>query len=473
MLELIEEGKSPTFDPEAWLTAAAELGWDHEAPGRVPPAPAPAPLIDPAGMRPLFSGNYLRLLSDPAGDATAELLFYEDETRYGACDVDLRTGARSVGHCRQLSADIPVGLAGELLAAEQGAPSLMFAQGPQGDHGWVQGIYDVSTGQRVTTVAQRPAGGFVFRDGTVARVGVSPPMAGLSLYRARDGADLPPVPLDIDDASSGPRLVWDEVVWTEPLGEGRHRVLSRKLLRGDVGLTPARVIGDTASIGDPPRIDTCRTDEALILMVVAATPGAGVRGVLAFRTAAGWQPPLAVTTSSTLFGFTCQGQSATLSWVRGDREVPDAKELTEADPEGGARPITGRYHVHRVRCDLDGCEHGKVVVPLHRYARESRYVAGDLGDTMVLLWRSPFGDVRMRVAALEDLPFAPDRPLFDDVEHDGFGWDLESDPIFGRAGSVLLLISRQVGTSEDSATFGLRIDPTGQVSPIEVSSDRM
>jgi hypothetical protein len=75
----------------------------------------------------------------------------------------------------------------------------------------------------------------------------------------------------------------------------------------------------------------------------------------------------------------------------------------------------------------------------------------------------------MRLAPLRELADAPETPLFDDVEHDGFGWDLEGDPIFGRADKVLVLLSRQIGDSDESATYGVVIDATGNVAPLAVA----
>ena len=152
--------------------------------------------------------------------------------------------------------------------------------------------------------------------------------------------------------------------------------------------------------------------------------------------------------------------------------MPDLTFLGEAETEADL-PVGGRYSVHRLRCGGGDCKHDHAEIPLRRFSRTSRYVAGDAGDAMMVIWRSSLGDVRMKVAPLFELAEAPARSVFDDVEHEGFGWDLERDPIIGRAGNVLVLLSRQIGTSADSATYGFLVRDDGELAPIEVERDDM
>jgi len=390
-------------------------------------------------------------------------LFYEHETRYGHCIVDL--GRRADASCRILPSNIPVGLAGELLAAEPGAPERMYAQGPAGN-GWLQALYDVESGALIAELPDRPLGAFVWRDGTVAHVGKREGEAALFRIRAREA--LPPVALELPaHVSVGPRLVWDEVVWAVPEAEGQHRVFARRLLPGDAALGPARELGVTDAFEREPTLDVCRSDGALVL-VVGHQGREGAIGSLLFRTAAGWQPPVHVRTPASRFGFTCDGETATLSWIIGVKER--AEEPAWGASASTSRAVVGSYHVHRLRCSPAGCEHKRAALGLRRFSQTSRYVAGDLGRAMTVMWRSPTGDVRMRVAPLEELAQAHDVPLFDDVEHEGFDWDLESDPIFGRAGSMVVLMSRQIDVSEDqSAIYGFRVDASGSITPVGVA----
>ena len=468
---LVQSGHNELFDADRLLSAGRVMGLSASAPSSVPSAPVPARLLDPRSMTPLHVGDYLRLLTDPAGDDTMDLLFYEHESRYSLCNVGVH--GDEAASCRSLSATIPVGLAGELFAAEPGAPARMFAQGFE-DGVWRQGLFAVRSGRRITSVSQRPAGGFVWRDGTSARLGLEPPMRDLAVFRVDADGEGTPAPLTIDGVPSvGPRLLWDEVFWALPVRGGRHQLFAQRAQRDAELLGPIRELGETAALGERPELEVCRSGRSLAVMLVGQRNRRGAIATLVFRTERGWQQPISVRVGAGRFGFTCRGAGASLSWVRSiaEQPAPDDWSAQDGDAEASDRnPVRGRYAVHRLRCSAEGCSHGRAVLSLHRYSLSSRYVAGDLGDAMVVLWRSALGDIRMRLAPLEQLAAADERPLFDDLEHGGFGWDLERDPIFGRAGGVLVLVSQQVGSSDASATYGFRIKASGQVTPVTVAA---
>ncbi|MEZ4440164.1 MAG: hypothetical protein R3B72_13800 [Polyangiaceae bacterium] len=462
---------SSALDAERLQGAARRLGlFGASAGSSVPPAPRVAPLLDPKRMQPLYRGDYLRLLTDPAGYLDLDLLFYEDASRYGLCELPIGRGPMTAS-CRELPPAIPVGLAGELLAAEPGAPRRLYAQGPEGAR-WSHGLYDVTSGRRIMPVRHRPLGGFVWRDGQVARLVDGPPLSGPSVVRT-DGAgeEVAGLLAAPETPSLGPRLIWDEVVWGVPRGGGRHEIFAQPVQPTGEALGAARSLGLTTDLGAQPQLDLCRTDDTLVLLFVGHAHRDGAVASLMFRGSSrgAFAEPLHLKLGAGRFGFTCQEQGATLSWIKGLEEI-DAPELAPPIAMGPSEgtPVRGRYGIYRLRCTAEGCDRGRAVVNLSRHHRASRYVAGDLGDRMVVLWRSPLGDVRMRVASLDDMPSAPDVALFDDVEHDGFGWDLERDPIIGRAGAMLVLISRQVEDSEDTATYGFVVDQRGQVAPVEV-----
>ncbi len=469
--ELSERGHSALFDADRLLALSRAIGLPAvAAPSWAAAAPAPAALIDPRQMTPLYVGDYLRVLTDPAGDDTLDLLFYEQEARYALCGVAL---ADATARCRNLSEAIPVGLAGELLAGEPGAPARIYAQGFEGNQ-WTHALFDVQSGRRVATVRDRPAGGFVWRDGTLARVGFEPSLSTLALIRQRgESGEGEAVPVEPGgEPSFGPRLVWDELVWALPADAGRHRLFARRAQSGGEPLGPLHELGETLPVGRAPEFDVCRSDRALTLMFGHRERDSALV-TLFVRGDRGWHEPIHVKVGAGIFGLTCRGEGATLSWVRAIHEEPAPDDWSPSLPEaattrsdGDRAPVRGRYAVHRMRCNADGCQHARSVVSLHRYALNSRYVAGDLGDATVVLWRSALGDIRMRLAPLQALPEAPEVTLFDDVEHDGFGWDLERDPIIGRGDAVLLLLSQQVGTSDASATYGLRIRADGTVTPV-------
>jgi hypothetical protein len=466
-------GERSGFDAGELVALSDGLGLAGERDDDVPAAPAPARLLDPAAMTALYEGDYLRLLTDPAGDQTLDLLFYEEQRRYRLCRLDLGTGGTAA--CDLLPSTIPVGQAGELFAAERGAPAQMYAQGPAGGQPWVHALYDVESGKRLAQLGDRPRGGFVWREGSHARLeesqGESP--AHLALHRLRDGHDEGWVDLAFDDSPSiAPRLVWDEIVWAVS-GEDGERVRARRVLAGDAPVGEVVELGVTPRLPGKPSVEVCRTDEALVVLVGATDErGDQVIGTLFFRTAAGWQPGVDIRLPTSRFGFTCRGETATLSAVAGLEEQPDLSRLGDFDTEDEL-PVYGRYTVRRLRCRPGACQDRHAKLPLVRHSRASRYVAGDVGDKMVVLWRSPLGDVRMKLAELEELAEAPEVAIFDDVEHDGFDWDLERDPIVGRAGNVLVLMSRQIGETTDSATYGFRIEPSGAVEPVAVTTPEL
>jgi hypothetical protein len=456
------------FDPTDFEAFGRELGYAGAPLDGAPEPIAPAPLLDPSQMAPLYEGDYLRLLTDPDGDRGIELLFYEQDERYGWCTLEL--DGTSPARCRDLAGQVPVGLAGELLAGEDGAPRRMYAQGPEGE-GWRHALFDVATGRALRTVAYRPQGGFVWRDGSFAWIGFEPPMQSLSLFRHDVSAAEPaPVPLAMAALSASPRLYHDEMMWAEPQGgdEGqtaptRHRLLTRRLARDELG--PPVEIAEIEG-AKPPALELCRTQDLLAILALTEHGDQGARGVILLR-GSDWHPPHPVHVGSARFGFTCQGETATLSWIVGRDEIADEPPGSWDDREES--PVKGRYEVHRLRCDARGCDHDEVTLPLRRFGKSSRYVAGDLGQATVVMYRSPLGDVRMRVAPLAELPEARDVPLFDDPEHDGFGWDLERDPIFGRAGGMVVLVSRQIESREDTAVFAFRVDGRGVVTPVDVA----
>lgn len=468
-------GEKLAFDADAFVRHASGLGLLSGASEGAPEPPLAPVMLDHRRMRPLYEGDYLRLLTDPAGDSSLSLLFYEQDRQYGLCHIAFGEGVAARAGCRALPESIPVGMAGELLASETGAPASMYAQGKESggkesggkESGrWVQALYDVKSGAELSRVADRPVGGFVWETGTVAHLAAGPP---LTLNRVRGGVAEAPVELAIEgDVSSGPRLIWDEVVWAEETVEGRHRVMARRALDGEEPLGEPVYIGLTPPLGQPPSMELCRTDELLALLVGANDKKGGIDAALLFRDAAGWRAPTEVKLGTTRFGFTCRGDTATLSWIVGVEELPDLSFLGEVDTEASL-PVGGRYAVHRLRCAGGHCKHDQATLPLRRHSKTSRYVAGDAGDAMIVLWRSVLGDVRLKFGTLEALADAPERAVFDDVEHDGFGWDLEGDPIIGRSGSVLVLLSRQLDAKLESSTYGFVIDPGGAVSPMQVA----
>lgn len=458
------------FEPAELHRAAQALQLTGGSARTVEPPPPPAALLTPASMQPLYRGNYLRLLTDPGGSEQLQLLFYEQRRRYGLCVVDL-AGAVAA-RCRILPPTIPVEYAGELLAAEPGAPTVLYAQGFAGER-WTEGLYDADTGQAILRVPTRPAGGMVWADGPIARLERSSDGSRVELVRRLPSGEVETFRAPVSaEVTAGPRLVWRHLVWTVAADDGRHRVFAQDVRPGADPFGPIEEIGATAPLEGQPAFDVCRTDAALVLLVTGQRVDQAIAGTLLFRTGEGWQRAIGLRIGSGRYGFTCQSNRAALSWITGvDEEYAVGRAIPErAETAPDRLPVRGQYRVSRLRCRPGQCERQQVAIELARYARDSRYVAGDLGDAMVVMWRSPLGDVRMRLGPMADLPRAPEVPLFDDLEHGGFGWDLERDPMFGRSGAVLVLVSAQIAEVEQSWTYGIRLDAAGRVRPIRVNA---
>ena len=58
-------------------------------------------------------------------------------------------------------------------------------------------------------------------------------------------------------------LILDEIVWSEPLADGAHRVLARKVLADETPLGELAYLGVTPPLGHDPAIEVCRTDAIL------------------------------------------------------------------------------------------------------------------------------------------------------------------------------------------------------------------
>ena len=472
----LRKGHDSLFDVAELLRLGHALGWQTKGPltrFRSPKIPvvAPARLVRAEKMVPLYQGDYLRILSDPAGTSNLDLLFYEQSKRYALCRVDLLALAPT--RCQGLSSALPTSLAGRLYGRKKGAPRRMFARGVH-EGSWLQGLFDPLSGKVLQQLRSIPLGGFIFDAKDMVLLDFETPLRDFVLRFSSPDKQEQSVILDLPTTSFGPRIIHDELVWGVPLTGGRHRIMARRLRPrgrhdeldpGRLGLARQLVI--TPPLPAAPKIDVCRTDKLLALMVAGRIDRKRTVASLVLRSGRQWQAPYDMTVG-TRFGFTCQGDGASLSWAQAKAER-DAPELRTAPSDAKqAPPVSGSYSVHRLDCRRGQCQLDHKYVQLQRYSRNSRYVAGALGRSMLLMWRSPLGDIRMRIAPLDKLPQEPDTPLFDDSDHGGFGWDLERDPIFGRAGHVLLLLSRQVGQSNKTATYGVRIDAAGKAYPLNV-----
>jgi hypothetical protein len=136
------------------------------------------------------------------------------------------------------------------------------------DATWVEGIFDADSEQLVRPVRTRPAGGMVWRDGTLALLDVRGGDGEVELHRrlpdGRAAVLRAPVAASV---SAGPRMVWDQIVWTAAAGRGRHELFAQTARPDAEMVGPIESLGTTAAIEGMPEFDLCRTERTLVLLV--------------------------------------------------------------------------------------------------------------------------------------------------------------------------------------------------------------
>jgi len=207
-----------------------------------------------------------------------------------------------------------------------------------------------------------------------------------------------------------------------------------------VGDAPRR-IGDVGSDFD---VQSCAT-----MLLFSAPRGNETPIVLAFESQL-----VRATVPSRWFGFTCHRDHGDLTWIDAEGE--------ERTPRGSVR---GNYRVTRMRCRRSGCKLERAVVALERHRRASRYFAASLGDALAVLWRSPLGDIRLRIAEPKALATAKEVSLFDDAEHGGFDFDDGNTELFVRGDIGYLLVERETAARK-RAVHAFSIDPRGAVTAL-------
>ncbi len=89
-----------------------------------------------------------------------------------------------------------------------------------------------------------------------------------------------------------------------------------------------------------------------------------------------------------------------------------------------------------------------------------------MGRAVAVVYRGQLGEIRLRVAPLEQLAGAADRPLADDIEHGGFGFELSAARLFVHDGIGVLLLPTIAQTDPVRMRIhALRIDAGGKVEP--------
>jgi hypothetical protein len=115
----------------------------------------------------------------------------------------------------------------------------------------------------------------------------------------------------------------------------------------------------------------------------------------------------------------CTENGASLTWVRN---------------------IEGGVQVGRVDCAATGCTTSDVKLP----GVDSKWwwLAAPIGDKVLMLWRSTFGETRQRFAALSELPAAKDTLVFDSPDFGGPNAG-ELSPVIGDGVALLIFRGEQ------------------------------
>jgi len=434
---------------------------EPDAPHAIPEPPAPVTLLARADIRPIDRGSG-ELLTDPPGSTELTLMLHEPERRYRLCTFDVARERQA--RCVDLGAELARGEAGELLGSEPGAQARLLVRAPATSAATeAHELVDVPSGRRLGVLSGRSAGGYVWRNGQAVVLMLDPARPRALLHRLGAAGPAPDVRVPLPkDLSAGPVLVFDEVVWVERASDGVQHLVARHVAERperDEPLGPRTEIGPLGSLDAEVELEGCRTAEALVVLVRGAPKGFHTDAAVAFRTADGWHTTVQVAVGSDSLGLTCYGPTASLSFVDTLGEEP----LAEGSAPGS--PIVGRYAIDRTQCTSAGCTHQRSVVRLERFSRPSRYVLADLGRSVAVLWRSPLGDVRLRLGALETIDSAGDRTLFDDERHGGFAWELARGTVFARAGRAVLLA--KTSPEAGDLTYALRLDASGELVPID------
>jgi hypothetical protein len=440
-----------TFERLQRLRLVGDANTAGNAGGSAAPAAPTVPrLLSASAALPLSRTRSDDVLTDPPTHADLSLLFHRRGRGHRLCDVDLGHGT---GDCQELAASVPAAHEGRLLARQRGAARLLFARGATPGSA---GLFRTTDGARLRNIGGDYQGGYSWREGHYAVLVRHRAPDGYALLRGHleanddDTEPLEVRPLDGDRFVMGPFVQARTLVWGERGAEG-VRVVARELGADTLGPPEVLIAGLTPDVAQS--LQMCGFAKALTLVFVAG-PAPGRDVTLLFGRDGRWSKPVTHPIATRGFGLTCTEQRTHLSWIQTTSEEP----LRDGSAPGA--PIRGRYVVQRLRCTPAGCQPQRVELELERHSRTSRYAIVDLDDSMAIVWRSPLGDVRMRLGPLEALASTPTRALFDDAARGGFDWDRERGGLFARGPRALMVLRRAV-RGDGLESYGLVVDATG------------
>jgi hypothetical protein len=428
-------------DPATRLFAsAATLALETEAPTKndVETPPEPVRPARPDRHAPLTRGGYDASALVLADGGRWRLLLHARDKHALVCDVNPDDAS---AECAPLPASIPIADSVLLVDGAPAAPLHVLARrdGDVAPERW--GVYDAGSGGLVLPLEHETFGATVSPTGAVAAL-------------VHDGTGYfltsPDAPATSLEPTAGRSL-------GPPLLFGSWLVVAQDAEAGvEVEAQPLAWRSERAQPGEPQSVATladwhptnvamrgCRSEALTAVVVTAEPPEPRPVAIVLLHDGRDWQSHR-VSLSDPRFGLACDSEAATLTVI---------EESEASDVEGGG--VRGRYLTSQHRCEMTGCGQGRSTMTLHRRRRASRYLAGSLDGTLALLWRSNLGDVRLAMAAPDDLPSAPVQAVFEGDENGGYGWDRHGADLLTRDGWGLLLVGGETGGS--LGTYGFVI----------------
>jgi hypothetical protein len=251
------------------------------------------------------------------------------------------------------------------------------------------------------------------------------------------------------EPSAGPVAVAESALWSERNDDGSHTLYQWQKDQAK------RTIGRTPVIDGELDLAACAHGAGAALLLRAPARGYDTPVTIA-RYDGSWRVE-STTVPSSAFGFTCTADSTHLTWFE-----PASETAAKRTPPG-RRTVDGVYRVARLACSGDSCRQEQADVSLSRHARDSRYFVASLGADVLLLWRSPHGDVRMRLAPIDEVSSAGDVTVVDDSAHGGFAWEQASTELVVRGDHAFLLLDTPAG--DRTASYAFVISDAG-VKPV-------
>lgn len=438
------EGRRFEGDDALALFRAASVLLTASAPSatEVPPVTTP-PRPDPEAA--LARGGHDVAAVVPDTDGHWQLLLHARDKHAVVCDVDV---AAASARCAPLPASIPIADSVLLVDGVPEAPLTVLAREDDAVAPERWAIYDATTGARKLALDHDALGATASRDGATAAL--IHDGAGYFIVAER-GA-----PLSVDAGASGPPLLLGPWLVTAHQDAARTEIRARALTwqgrRPSLG--EAEIIAHVASW--PPTsvtIQGCRSGSTTTVAVTPDPPQPQTEVLVALHDGRSWSGET-VGVDDPWFGLACDAAGATLT------------DIAEREASKVADGLRGRYVITRRRCTPNGCQRQRGTVEVTRWRAASRYLATSIGESMVMIWRSGLGDVRLVAAPPAALESTAPRSAFEGDEHGGYHFDRHGAELLARDGWALLVVAHE--HAGDVGTHGLVVAPDGSVRALAV-----